>query len=125
MLWRLGLGGDFKTKSDDPYPWFSYQHDVGFDPPGSKRLIVFDDGHRRKKKYPKANNRGQAWKMDEEAKTATPVVNADVGVYAIAVGSAQPLSDGGYSFESGFINPGPAGMAAFTVRLPKQRRTAK
>lgn len=44
VLWRLGLDGDFKVKSDDPYPWFSFQHDVGFDPPGSNRLIVFDDG---------------------------------------------------------------------------------
>ncbi len=111
ILWKLGVDGDFTTKSDDPYPWFSYQHDAGFDPV-TGLLVLFDDGHRRKDKYPKSNNRGQAWKIDEDAKTATPVLNADVGVYAVAVGSAQPLSDGAYSFESGFMNPGPAGMAA-------------
>ena len=105
VLWRLGLGGDFEAKSDDPYPWFSYQHDVGFDPPGSNRLMVFDDGHRRKEKFPKANNRGQVWELDEQAHTATLKVNADLGVYAVAVGSAQSLSGGGFSFESGFINP--------------------
>ena len=104
VLWRLGLDGDFKAKSDDPYPWFSYQHDVGFDPPGSNRLIVFDDGDRRKKKDPKANNRGQVWELDEQAMTATLVVNADLGVYSPAVGSAQSLSGGGYSFQSGMIN---------------------
>jgi len=104
VLWRLGLDGDFKTKSDDPYPWFSYQHDVGFDPPGSNRLIVFDDGARRKKKDPKANNRGQVWELDEKSMTATLVVNADLGVYSPAIGSAQSLSSGGFSFESGFIN---------------------
>ena len=105
VLWRLGLDGDFTAKSTDPYPWFSYQHDAGFDPE-TGLLVLFDDGHRRKDKDPKANNRGQVWKIDEAAKTATPVMNADMGVYAIAVGSAQPLSNGGYSFEAGFINPG-------------------
>ena len=104
VLWRLGLDGDFKAKSNDEYPWFSYQHDVGFDPPGSNRLIVFDDGDRRKKKFPKANNRGQVWELDEKAMTATLLVNADLGVYSPAIGSAQSLSGGGYSFESGFIN---------------------
>jgi len=105
VLWRLGKDGDFKAKSDDLYPWFSYQHDVGFDPPGSNRLIVFDDGPRRKEKFPKSNNRGQVWELDEQAMTATLVVNADLGVYSPAVGSAQALSGGGYSFESGFVNP--------------------
>ena len=104
VLWRLGLDGDFKAKSDDPYPWFSYQHDVGFDPPGSNRLIVFDDGERRKKKFPKSNNRGQVWELDEKTMTATLVVSADLGVYSPAVGSAQSLSGGGYSFQSGMIN---------------------
>jgi arylsulfate sulfotransferase len=104
VLWRLGLDGDFKAKSDDPYPWFSYQHDVGFDPPGSNRLIVFDDGDRRKEKFPKSNNRGQVWELDEQAMTATLVVDADLGVYSPAVGSAQSLSGGGYSFQSGMIN---------------------
>ncbi|MFN7997738.1 MAG: aryl-sulfate sulfotransferase [Bryobacteraceae bacterium] len=114
ILWRLGAEGDFKTDSNDPYPWFSYQHDVGFDPPGSNRLIVFDDGHRRKEKFPQSNNRGQVWEIDEENRKATLVVNADVGVYAVAVGSAQTLSGGGYSFESGFINPGPSAYSRST-----------
>ena len=109
ILWRLGKDGDFTVKSDDPYPWFSYQHDAGFDP-ATGLLVLFDDGHRRKDKDPKANNRGQAWKLDEASRTATLVMNADLGVYSQAVGSSQPLSDGDYSWESGFINPGPAGL---------------
>lgn len=114
VLWRLGNGGDFQTNSKDPYPWFSYQHDVGFDPPGSNRLILFDDGHRRKKKYPEANNRGQVWELNEDGRTAALVMNADLGVYAVAVGSAQSLSGGGFSFESGFINPGPSTFSRTT-----------
>ena len=111
VLWKLGKDGDFKVQSSDPYPWFSYQHDAGIDPK-TGLLVVFDDGHRRKDKYPNANNRGQTWRLDEPRRTATLVLNTDLGVYAVAVGSAQPLSNDGYSFESGFINPGPAGMAS-------------
>jgi hypothetical protein len=36
--------------------------------------------------------------------TAALVLNADLGVYSPAIGSAQSLSGGGFSFESGFIN---------------------
>ena len=127
VLWKLGLGGDFKAISDDPYPWFSYQHDVGFDPPGSNRLIVFDDGDRRHEKSPEANNRGQVWELDEHAMTAKLVVNADLGVFSPAVGSAQSLSGGGFSFESGMVNPpapssratevGPNGKIAYAQQM--------
>ena len=35
-----------------------------------------------------------------------PVVQScELGVYAVAVGSAQSLKNGGYTFEAGFINP--------------------
>jgi hypothetical protein len=105
VLWRLGEGGDFKAISNDPDPWFSFQHDAGFEPVGSNLLTVLDDGHERFKKDPKAHNRGQVWKLDEENKTATLMHNADLGVYAVAVGSAQTLKNGNYSFEAGFINP--------------------
>ena len=37
-------------------------------------------------------------------------------MYAVAVGSAQPLADGNYSFESGFINPGPSMFASVYSR---------
>lgn len=105
VLWRLGEGGDFTAKTDDPDPWFSFQHDAGFEPVGSNLLSVLDDGHVRKKKDPKANTRGQVWKLDEVTHTATLMHNADLGVYAVAVGSAQTLKNGGYTFEAGFINP--------------------
>jgi len=115
IVWRLGEGGDFTAKTDDPDPWFSFQHDPGFEPPGSNMLTILDDGHTRFKKDPKAHNRGQVWKLDEEARTATLMHNADLGVYAIAVGSAQTLKNGGYSFEAGFINPtSPYGRAVET-----------
>jgi arylsulfate sulfotransferase len=105
VLWRLGEQGDFKPISTDAHPWFSAQHDAGFEPVGSNLLTLLDDGHERIKKDPKAQTRGQVWKLDEEKRTATLLHNADLGVYAVAVGSAQTLKNGGYSFEAGFINP--------------------
>jgi hypothetical protein len=66
---------------------------------------VFDNSGERNSKDPKANTRGQSWKLDEQARTATLVHNADLGVYSFAVGSAQRLKNGGYSFQAGFINP--------------------
>jgi hypothetical protein len=104
VLWRLGEGGDFKAVSNDPSPWFGYQHDAGFDPPGSNVITLLDNGNGRFEKDPKAHTRGQAWKIDEQSRTATLIHNADLGVYAFAVGSAQLLKNGGYNFEVGYTN---------------------
>jgi hypothetical protein len=104
IVWRLGKDGDFTAKADDPDPWFSFQHDAGFEPAGSKFLSVLDDGHQRFAKDPKALTRGQLWELDEENRTARLVHNAELGVYSVAVGSAQRLNNGGYTFEAGFIN---------------------
>lgn len=104
ILWRLGEDGEFKAITTDAHPWFSFQHDPGFEPTGSNLISVLDDGHERKKIDPAANTRGQVWKLDEASHTATLVYNVDLGVYAAALGSAQSLKNGGYSFEAGTIN---------------------
>ena len=98
-----GEGGDFKVNSKDEYPWFSYQHDVGFEPAGSDTLVLLDNGQRHQKKNKDAHTRGQLWRIDEKEKTATPVLNADLGVYSPFVGSAQRLSNGNFHFATGFV----------------------
>jgi len=103
ILWRLGEGGDLKTQSKDAYPWFSYQHDAGFEPAGGDTLLLLDNGQRHKKKDPKANTRGQLWKIDEKGLTASLVMNADLGVFSPFVGSAQRLSNGNYHFAAGAL----------------------
>jgi arylsulfate sulfotransferase len=105
ILWRLGNEGDFVAKSSDPNPWFGSQHDPGFDPPGSNTISLFDNGNARYDKDPKAHSRGQVWQIDEQARTATLLHNADMGVYSMALGSAQKLKSGGYTFQAGFVNP--------------------
>ena len=101
ILWRLGLDGDFQYLSNDPYPWFSHQHDASLDASGL--VTVFDNGNVREATDPTAHSRGQAIQLDETNMTATLVVNADMGAYSTALGSAQKLPDGNYHFHLGDI----------------------
>ncbi len=52
---------------------------------------------------PAAHSRGQVFQVDETKKTVTPLLNADLGVYSGALGSAQQLADGNYHFDAGFL----------------------
>ncbi len=98
VLWRLGNEGDFTAISDDLSPWFSHQHDGTILEDG--RLLVFDNGNFRREDDSTANSRGQVWRLDEDKRTATLELNADLGVYAQALGSAQALNNG-YHFGLG------------------------
>ncbi|HEY4363457.1 MAG TPA: aryl-sulfate sulfotransferase [Bryobacteraceae bacterium] len=122
VLWRMGKQGDFQITSSDPSPWFSHQHDPNFEPNGTV-MTVFDDGNDRYAADPRAHSRGQAIKIDEVNRTATLLLNADVGSYSQAVGSAQRLPNGDYHFDSGFIYVvdanGNANTLAQSVELDK------
>jgi hypothetical protein len=105
IVWRAGKDGDLQIPSgasNDPSPWFSHQHDPNFEADNTT-LTVFDDGNIRQAANPAANSRGQAWTIDDAHRTATPFLNADLGLYSPAVGSAQKLANGNYHFDSGFI----------------------
>jgi len=128
IIWRLGQGGDFTVNATDPSPWFSHQHDAHYIDPTT--LIVFDDGDVRRASDPTADSRGQVWKIDEQTMTATLVFNADLGNYSDALGSAQRLSNGNYSFDSGrqgtapnqiaqTIEVRPDGSKAYVLQLNK------
>jgi hypothetical protein len=105
IIWRLGQGGDFTVNSTDPNPWFSHQHDAHFI--DDSTLILFDNGNVRQASDPTAHSRGQVWKLDEQTMTATLVLNVDLGNYSMALGSAQRLSNGNYSFDSGWQGQAP------------------
>jgi hypothetical protein len=102
ILWRMGVGGDFQIQSSDPSPWFSHQHDPNFEA-NNKVLLVFDDGNVRAANDPTAHSRGQVLDVDEVNKVVVPVLNADLGAYSGALGSAQLLQDGNYHFDAGFL----------------------
>jgi arylsulfate sulfotransferase len=105
VVWRLGAGGDFTLNSSDPNAWFSHQHTPHYI--DDHTLILFDNGNTLHASDPTANSRGQVWTLDEQAMTATLVLNADMGNYSDRVGSAQRLSNGNYSFTSGAIGAPP------------------
>lgn len=107
IVWRLGREGDFDFISGDSWPEFSHQHDAQIESNGL--LTVFDNGNTRV--GPEGgNSRGQALLLDEVNMTATPIVNADLGAYSFALGSAELLSNGNYGFGAGalvVVGPGP------------------
>lgn len=121
ILWRLGRGGDFKVESKDPGPWFSYAHDVGFEPAGSSVLTLMDNSHFRYEKDNGAQSRAQVWTLDEPNLRATLVYNADLGGHTICCGSMQTLKGGGYSSVAGWVDmTSPHGRA---VEVDKDGKT--
>ena len=104
VLWRMGKDGDFAILSVDPYSWFSGQHEAALESDGTT-LTVFDNGTSRIMENPGANSRGQAFQVNEPSRVVAPLLNADLGVYGIMLGSAQRLGNGNYSFNSGFSGP--------------------
>jgi arylsulfate sulfotransferase len=111
IIWKMGKDGDFQISSSDSYPWFSHQHDGNFTPSDPTLLTVFDDGNTRVATLGSGNSRGQVYRIDEQAMTATPVINADLGVYSIAVGSAEQLTNGDYHFDAGYVPTQTSGNA--------------
>jgi hypothetical protein len=99
VIWRLGQGGDFTVNFTDPNLWFSHQHNAHY--VDDTTLILFDNGDTRRASDPNADSRGQVWTLDEQTLTATLVLNVDLGNYSDALGGAQRLSNGNYSFTSG------------------------
>jgi hypothetical protein len=105
VLWRLGRDGDFATLSDEPWPWFSHQHDVGFD---GEAVLLYDNGNARCSPEPlTCQSRGQVLRLDETSRTAELQLNAGLGHYSPLMGSAQRLANGNYHFGSGWVYPGP------------------
>ncbi len=115
IMWRLGQGGDFTVHSTDPNPWFSHQHNAHFI--DDHTLILFDNGNTRRASIPNAHSRGQVWTLDERTMTATLVVNTDLGSYSGALGAAERLSNGDYSFTLGTNGPEPIRAPAHTVEV--------
>jgi hypothetical protein len=103
VIWLLGMHGSFTLEEGDETAWFSHQHDAQVLADGVT-LILFDNGNTRiARNSDRGNSRGQVWRLDEESRTARLVLNADLGVNASALGSAQLLPNGNYHFDAGFI----------------------
>jgi type 1 fimbria pilin len=116
VVWRLGQGGDFAVNATDANPWFSHQHDAHY--LDDTTLVLFDNGNTLWETDPNTHSRGQVWALDEQTMTATLVVNADLGSYSGALGAAQRLANGNYSFTLGTNGqPPPVRPPAHTVEV--------
>ena len=124
IIWRLGKDGDFRFDSSEPFPWSSHQHDAGFESGDNSTLTLFDNGNTRRFSDPGARSRGQVIRLDEANRVATLVLNADLGTYSAALGSAQKLQNGDYHFLAGFlpdataisVEVDPSGKPVYTLR---------
>jgi hypothetical protein len=119
VIWRLGQGGDFTLQHSDPNLWFSHQHDASY--VDNSTLVLFDDGNARRSTNRRANSRGQELVLNEATKQASLLVNANLGNYASALGSAQRLPDGNFVFDSGFakqtIEVLPHGTKSYVIKM--------
>ena len=70
-------------------------------------LVVFDNGNVRRAQSDDADSRGQVLTLNEQTRDADLILNADLGNYSVALGSAQKLPNGNYVFTSGFQQPNP------------------
>ena len=117
VIWRLGKDGDFKWNSNDSWPWQSHQHDAEYE--SANLVSLYDNGNTRVQVLG-GHSRGQSLLFDEINMTVTPQLNADLGVYSFALGTAQLLINGNYAFNSGILpgnhteasEIGPSGMTS-------------
>jgi arylsulfate sulfotransferase len=112
VLWRLGAGGDFELENGTDRDWFSHQHDAQMLSDG--RILLFDNANLHFTLDPTATSRGQLYELDESRRTARLVLNADLGLYAFALGSAQLLADGNFHFDVGWLLPSNEAVAVET-----------
>jgi arylsulfate sulfotransferase len=129
ILWRMGLDGDFSFNNiaNDPWPWFSHQHEAGIEDNGAGVLTLFDNGNTRVSPPPlglgkncepsDCNSRGMALTFDETAMQVTPVLSQDLGSFSIAMGSAQLLSNGDYFFLSPIVVLTPHHSVSYSVEI--------
>jgi hypothetical protein len=102
VIWRLGKDGDFQLNSGNADDWFSHQHDPGFVDGDNTLLSLFDNGNTRYEKDHASHSRGQVLRIDEQNRMASLVLNADMGTYSDALGSAQKLPNGNWHFDIGW-----------------------
>jgi len=120
VVWQMGPPDDgllqpsnftLPNTWNDPWPWFSHQHDVGIQNGGAGAMTVMDNGNTRTSpslglancKPDDCDSRGMAFTIDQTTMTLGPLVSYDLGGYSSAMGSADLLSNGNYFFENAIV----------------------
>ena len=124
IIWNMGPNSNFLFLNayNDPWPWFSHQHDAGIENGGEGVMTIFDNGNTRVSQPNQStggvpglgsgcgpndcNSRGMAITFDQDAMTVSVSpegVSLDLGAYSTAMGSAEMLADGNYFFENPIV----------------------
>jgi len=126
ILWRMGQGGDFSFNNinNDPWPWFSHQHEVEIANNGNGPMTLFDNGNTRITDLGRSgcgpsdcHSRGMALTFDESGMRVTPVMVADAGAYSHALGSTQILDNSNYFFDTGYVPMTPTDVVSQLVEI--------
>ena len=67
----------FRSPASDANAWFSHQHDTAF-LSDNRTLLVFDNGNTRIARTGPGTSRGQVFRIDEQGRTASLMLNADL-----------------------------------------------
>jgi hypothetical protein len=134
ILWRMGPSGDFNFVNtyNDPWPWFSHQHEPGIENGGTGVFDLMDNGNTRVSPPGEStggvpglgsncgpsdcNSRGMALTFDETGMQVEPVMSVNLGVYSSAMGSAQLLAGGDYYFLAAIV-AGPGGLTGYDIQI--------
>lgn len=84
--------------------WFSHQHGATY--VSENQILIFDNGNTRcaSADDPEGcHSRGRLYTLNEMEKTATLTLDADLGLYSMALGNAQRLSMGTFTFTAGLL----------------------
>ena len=124
IAWRMGPSGDFTFQNtyNDPWPWFSHQHDAGIEDNGTGVMTIFDNGNTRVSQPSLStggvpglgsncspndcHSRGMALHFDEQNRTVTLSPDGaclDLGYFSPAMGSGNQLANGNYFFENPLV----------------------
>jgi len=127
IIWRMGPSGDFNFVNtyNDPWPWFSHQHEVGIENGGAQPMTILDNGNTRRSPASGSgsstggvpglgnkcgpndcNTRGMSITFNETTMEVNPVLSANLGFFSDAMGSAQLLADGNYYFLLAIVTDG-------------------
>ena len=132
ILWRMGPDGDFTMNNvyNDPWPWFSHQHDAAIQGNGLGYLTVLDNGNTRVSPPPtgvgSGDSRGMALTVNQTCSgtpptctdlQATPDLSVDLGVYSVAMGSAEVLSNNNYLFLAAIVTIPPTAVVGYSIEI--------
>jgi hypothetical protein len=136
ILWLMGSDGDFTFNNtyNDPWPWFSHQHDAGIQGNGLGSLTLFDNGNTRVTDLGAScgpsdcDSRGMALTVSVTAGQpcapaltpcgqVSPVLSVDLGAFSEALGSADLLSNANYFFLAPFVPYSPTVQGSASIEI--------